>query len=206
MLWNDFSHLIAQQRTPVILLAGRRNLPERDQANLTALGERLARAFPQATFRTGNAAGADSAFAAGVAKVDPARLELVVPRQGHRRGNQAALGGRAFALEALAAVAQEDLARVVVSASPAYAILMRDRVRVPRLQAQANYLLRDTLMVVGAAGLLAPASVGIFYADAADPMKGGTGHTIRACRANTIPALLQRHWMPWLSAVPERAA
>lgn len=75
MLWNDFSHLIAQQRTPVILLAGRRNLPERDQANLTALGERLARAFPQATFRTGNAAGADSAFAAGVAKVDPARLE-----------------------------------------------------------------------------------------------------------------------------------
>jgi hypothetical protein len=66
-------------------------------------------------------------------------------------------------------------------------------------RALAAYLLRDTIKVIGCEDLgLAPADFGIFYVRASDPMKGGTGHTIRVCRERGVPVLTQDQWMSWL--------
>lgn len=62
-------------------------------------------------------------------------------------------------------------------------------------------LLRDTIKVVVLEGELPGATVGIFYADVTDPMKGGTGHTIRVCRPNGVPVILQDDWVKWLYSV-----
>ena len=60
-------------------------------------------------------------------------------------------------------------------------------------------MLRDTLKVTGdASSGLRPASVGIFYVNEADPMKGGTGHTIRVCRHQGVPVIFQQSWKQWL--------
>ncbi|MFZ4396203.1 MAG: hypothetical protein ACOYOU_11325 [Kiritimatiellia bacterium] len=67
------------------------------------------------------------------------------------------------------------------------------------LGAKAAYLLRDTLKVIGTPDLgLAPATVGIFYANEADPLAGGTGHTIRVCRERGVPVVLQTVWRKWV--------
>ncbi len=71
--------------TPVILLEGTRIVPSSAEAALTALGRFLARQFPHARFRSGNAEGSDTLFARGVEAVDPARMELIIPTAGHRR-------------------------------------------------------------------------------------------------------------------------
>ena len=44
-----------------------------------------------------------------------------------------------------------------------------------------------------------PATVGIFYVNRADPMKGGTGHTIRVCRKLGVPVAFQDEWRHWPS-------
>jgi hypothetical protein len=76
---------------------------------------------------------------------------------------------------------------------------MDKRDKIPRLRAKANYLIRDTTKVTGIpdAGY-APASFGIFYANLDDPMKGGTGHTIRVCQQQAVPVALQDSWMQWI--------
>lgn len=56
-----------------------RELPEKDAGKLTAFAKWMAETYPQAIFRTGNADGADMAFANGVAQVDPTRIEYVLP-------------------------------------------------------------------------------------------------------------------------------
>ena len=48
--------------------------------------------------------------------------------------------------------------------------------------------MRDTLKVSGAEEPeLNKAVFGIFYVNPADPLKGGTGHTIRVCRTLDVP-------------------
>ena len=64
---------------PVILIEGRRNLPEGMAARLQAVGSWLAEAYPRALFRSGNAEGSDTAFTEGVTAVDPARMQYVLP-------------------------------------------------------------------------------------------------------------------------------
>jgi hypothetical protein len=59
-------------------------------------------------------------------------------------------------------------------------------------------LLRDTLKVVGSVELgLAPATVGIFYVNPANPLKGGTARTMRVCRLRGVPVNTQAEWMKW---------
>jgi hypothetical protein len=61
------------------------------------------------------------------------------------------------------------------------------------------YLLRDTLMVVGAKGLNVPrATFAIFYDDLKKPRTGGTGHTMNVCESLGIPFIDQREWLSWL--------
>ena len=54
----------------IILLEGKRNVPVELQASLKALGQLLAQHMKHATFRSGNANGADLYFSQGVAAVD----------------------------------------------------------------------------------------------------------------------------------------
>ena len=79
MNYTDFSKLISEAGSPVVLLEGTRELPAEQAPRLTALAAHLARTFPHVNFRTGNAKGSDEAFAAGVASVDPKRIEFILP-------------------------------------------------------------------------------------------------------------------------------
>lgn len=73
--------------------------------------------------------------------------------------------------------------------------------KIPRLRAKANYLLRDTLKVIGSEpaslpGLARPAAA-LFRTNPDNPMTGGTGHTIRDRPARHTATTLQHHWPGW---------
>ena len=199
MTREEFQVILSKAERPVMLLEGTRELPEEDAAKLEAVGRWLAEAYPQARFRTGNAEGSDAAFASGVAAVDPARLEYVLPYGGHRK-KALATHSYQFTLTDLPKVAEARAARDTAEASPAYGSLLAKRETVPSVGAKARYLLRDTLKVTGSPeNGLPPATVGLFYVNAANPMKGGTGHTIRVCRRQGVPVAFQEDWMGWFA-------
>lgn len=76
---SEFTRSMNGKKHPVILVEGVRALPEADRAIVVACGVWLARTFPHAVFRTGNADGTDTAFAEGIVQVDPTRLQYVLP-------------------------------------------------------------------------------------------------------------------------------
>lgn len=194
----EFSALVGSFQRPVILLEGTRRLPPDISPSLVRLAEKLTRDFPQAVFRSGNAEGADSAFAEGVLCVDARRLEVVLPYTGHRRKHVPA-EAQTFALSDLPHLAEKTAEYTTKQASPDYGDLLDKRARVPALKMKSNYLLRDTLKVAGAAELnLAPASLGIFYVNPDNPDKGGTAHTIRVCQHLGVPIVDQFVWMNWI--------
>ena len=197
----DLGRCLDTARPPVVLLEGTRALPLAEEECLAALGAILARRFPEAVFRTGNAEGSDSAFARGVASVDAARIEYILPRPGMGRRRKHA-GSRSMDLNALPISAETRLEQFTVGASPDAARLVRhyraDGVR-SRNAARATYLLRDTLKVAGAKEVgLAPAAAGLFYVNPADPLAGGTGHTIRVCNTLAVPVAFQHTWLGWM--------
>ena len=197
MNFTDFSDILQKSPHAVVLLEGMRALPEMDREKLTTIARQLAEKFPSAIFRTGNAAGTDEAFARGVAAVDSGRLQYILPYAGHRKKNLCK-GSRSISLTEIPEA--EDGALISsLQSSPDYRSLMEKRKVVPRLGAMANYILRDTVKVIGAPGQgFAPAAMGLFYANPDDPMVGGTGHTLRVCRKHNVPVALQSDWLGWL--------
>lgn len=182
-----------------MLLEGIRALPENDAPLLAALARKLALLLPLATFRSGYARGSDTAFARGVLSVDPRRMEYVIPRgsMGAERLH------RHSAVHILDRLPEDDIRRLAdetVAATPRYSGLVRaylGRGPASRLGASASNLLRDTLKVTGAPAAGIPAAAaGIFYANPADPMKGGTGHTMRVCLNAGLPVFTQQAWLP----------
>ena len=85
MIFSEFKQLIEAQPDGVVLLEGRRAIPEEDATRATRLAAMLAEMFPRLRFRSGNAEGSDKAFSDGVARVDPERLQIVAPYSGHRK-------------------------------------------------------------------------------------------------------------------------
>ena len=86
-----------------------------------------------------------------------------------------------------------------------YDSMMARRDIVPQLKAKSCYILRDTIKVIGAKQLsLDPASIGIFYVKAIDPMNGGTGHTIRVCQKKGVPVVFQDEWMKWSISLQDK--
>lgn len=193
--------------SPVILLEGTRKLPAEAHEKLRAVTAWLCAEFPRAIFRSGNAEGTDAVFAEALAACDPARLELVLPHAGMGRKRRPA-GARSVALEELP---EADLECVVAVTRQAgrdagrlgdYYLAHR---RGPSSAAtsKAAYLLRDTLKVTGSEALgLAPAALGIFFVNEADPTGGGTGHTIRVCEVMGVPVAEQSEWKNWVPASP----
>jgi hypothetical protein len=199
----DMVAVLARHLRPVLLLEGIRALPEADRAKVIAVGRMLAERLPDAVFRSGNAEGSDTAFAEGVVAVDPTRMEYVITHGGMGRKRRKP-HCRAVALAEVPCVGEGPVGEYTVVASPGTKGLVdayQTRGRSGALGAKAAYLLRDTLKVVGSleAGL-APAVVGLFYVNEADPFSGGTGHTLRVCLAREVPVVFQTRWRTWASA------
>ncbi|MBP7951808.1 MAG: hypothetical protein KA004_19355 [Verrucomicrobiales bacterium] len=186
---------------PVILLEGTRKLPAAAHPVLDTMVRRLFAEFPRAVFRSGNAEGTDATFADAVARLDPSRLELVLPHAGMGRKRRP-VGAACFSLDAVPNPELETLAAVTRQAGRDAGRLADYYLRGPEARktaagSKAAYLLRDTLKVAGSHALgLAPAALGIFWANPADPHGGGTGHTIRVCTLCNVPHLTQLQWAP----------
>ncbi len=185
---------------PVILIEGRRNLPEGMAARLQAVGTWLAEAYPGALFRSGNAEGSDTAFTEGVTAIDPTRMQYVLPNpsMGKKRRHPDA---PYYSLTDLSVAELEEFADVSIRVTPSIKSLAAaavGRVNNGRLAAKGRYLLRDALKVLGAPSLdLGPASLALFYVDLDDPEAGGTGHTIRICRDRGVPVVFQDSFLKW---------
>jgi len=195
---SDFIQSMNEKEHPVILVEGIRALPEADRPMVVACGVWLARTFPQAVFRTGNADGTDAAFAEGIAQVDPTRLQYVLPYAGHKKKNIAP-GTFFCAMTEMSEAVEEQAVQAAISASPGCTAMMNNRRRIPSLAAKARYLMRDTVKVIGSSEQgLAPADAGLFFVNAVEPMKGGTGHTMRVCGLFGITVVSQNQWRQWL--------
>jgi hypothetical protein len=197
MSTDEFFTYLAPIHNPVILLEGTRALTAEDNPKLVAFAKYLALQLPQAIFRTGNAKGADEAFAEGVSTMDGGRLQYILPRKSMGRNRRSP---EAFhvSIQEISPVEEEHIARQTLAASPKYEGLITRRRSNEALGAKALYLLRDTLKVVGSEDCgLAPATVGIFYVNPANPLKGGTGHTMRVCHLRGVPVNTQAEWMSW---------
>jgi hypothetical protein len=200
MTYPKFHELITLSLHPVVLLEGTRKLPAgRKYNDVVRFAEWLATRYPLAVFRTGNAKGSDDAFAKGVKRVDPSRLQYVLPYSGHRT-KEIEASSYQFSMDEIESSMTELIDRYTLAASPERSSMFRrtDAELPPKVRAQAQYLLRDTLKVIGNKAM-GPATVGLFYVNEDDPMKGGTGHTIRVCRACSVPVTFQDEWLTWPS-------
>ena len=198
MNYAAFTNLLSGASSPIVLLEGTRELPAPQAPFLTSLAAHLARTFPHARFRTGNAKGSDEAFAAGVASVDATRLEFVLPYAGHR-SKQRPAESPTTAIDDISSARVQEVVDATLEVSPQYqrvAVNYRERKTHPRQRATAQLILRDTLKVTGT-DTMPPPVAGIFYVHAADPDRGGTGHTMRVCRAQGVPVINQFHWLEW---------
>jgi len=181
----------------VVLLEGKREVAEADRPHLTALGRLLAFRTRHTIFRSGNAPGSDQLFSEGVASVDPKRLEVITPYQGHR--NSSNLACRTYSLDQIDLASEPEVVYQSLTGGrnnhliSRYADGNRDQVSL-----KAAYLLRDTVKVIGASHIPS-ASFGIFYDHLENPGTGGTGHTMGVCEKNQVPFINQAVWMAWLA-------
>lgn len=181
----------------IVLLEGKRNVPDADQEKLTALGRLVTAKTRHVTFRSGNAKGADFFFSKGVAEVDKSRLHVVVPYKGHR--SDMALTENIHSLDSINLLAEEAV--IYQSKQHKGTAKLIDQYiggNRNRYAIKSAYIIRDTVKVIGTQSLPA-ISLGIFYEDLGAPRQGGTGHTINVCERNGIPAIDQRTWFTWLT-------
>lgn len=195
--YSEFTALVGSVENPVVLLEGRRSIPVKDFKLARDTARFLALEFPALRFRSGNADGADQAFADGVASVDPSRLQVIVPYQGHRKKFRTT-GTVYESLESLDRLREEHIAEQTILASPANKRLIDHRQSAGALAAKARYLLRDTMKVLGHSEDFPPPIAALFYVDPANPESGGTGHTIRVCQRAGTPFAFQDDWGSWL--------
>lgn len=196
MDFKSFSDLIGSVHKPVILVEGRRSIPEKDAQSASQLASLLAVRIPKLVFRSGNASGADEAFSAGVLKVAPERMQIIAPYENHRK-KQRHPDAVYTSPEALSSEEMESIQAMTIEASPANKGLMKWYERGGRLGSQAACLIRDTMKVAGMNGSHAVHTAALFYVDSKDTEAGGTGHTIRVCRNAGVPVIIQDQWSMW---------
>ena len=192
------NHFIKQydKTDAVILLEGKRTVLKEDQDKLEQLGYLLASKTTKMTFRSGNASGADLYFSKGISKIDPSRLQVVMPYKGHRTKQQQT--PNAIALEMVdlpqepELVKQSKANKQMEKLVERYVSGIRDRLTI-----KAAYIIRDTLKAIGTTHIK-PTTFGIFYDDLQHPKQGGTGHTMIVCENNNIPIINQDIWFSWI--------
>lgn len=196
MTYEYFSQMIQQSEHPILLIEGKRIIPEEWYHKATALTARLAAQFPRLLFRSGNADGTDEAFSNGVKEVDPSRLQIVAPYRGHKQKKQYQSASYVYPDDMTPDWGQEIL-KQTLAATPGYAGLMASRHANAKLEAKARYIIRDTMKVAYRNGGFHAPTAALFYVNQEDPDSGGTGHTIRVCRNLGIPVLVQDDWGSW---------
>lgn len=195
---HAIQELIESAANPVILLEGCRKVKSADRRKLTAFAYNMAVAFPDVIFRTGNADGSDTLFAKGVAEVDPARIQYVVPYPGMKKKNREE-GADVLSLDQIDKVEEEQVEYLTSSQSKSAASMIEYAKKNPKgmMAAKTKYLLRDTLKVTGSvSGNYHPPVAAFFYIDPADKYAGGTGHTIKVCEELHVPVYTQEEWEP----------
>ncbi len=196
MTFTEFEALVTSSPDPVVLLEGRRSIPDADAALAERLARSLAAKFPRLRFRSGNAAGSDEAFSRGILAVDPSRLQIVAPYASHRKSFRHPDAAYASPGD-LTPEQDSETARMTVAASPRSERLIAARGQTGPLAAKSAYLIRDTMKVTGHSEAFPKPVCALFYADLGDPLAGGTGHTIRVCRLAGVPYALQDSWSHW---------
>jgi len=196
MTFAEFSTLVEKSPEGVVLLEGRRTVPAHDAAVAEGLARALALKFSKLRFRSGNATGSDEAFTGGVAMVDPSRLEIVAPYTAHRKSGRHA-GAIYTSPEILTPEQASDIESQSIQASPQNRRIIGMRGKKGPLGAKGDYLVRDTMKVMGVPGHFAKPICALFFVNLADPMEGGTGHTIRVCLKEGVPVIYQDEWGAW---------
>ena len=118
MTFAAFTALISSSADPVILVEGRRSIPEASAHAARRFSAQLATRFPHLRFRSGNATGTDEAFGAGVIAIAPERLQIVAPDAGHRKKQRHPLVSYYFP-ESLDPDTLETIKEMTTAATPA---------------------------------------------------------------------------------------
>lgn len=196
MTLSEFTTIAEASPEAVILLEGRRSIPDQDAALATLTARKLVERFPHLRFRSGNAEGSDQAFSEGVAQVAAWRLQVVAPYAGHRKSARYA-DAVYDSPESLSSVREDEVAYKTAKASPKNKGLIEKRDKKGALAAKAAYLIRDTMKVTGHSEIFPKPVCALFYVDLNDPLAGGTGHTIRVCEQEGVPFAFQDSWQQW---------
>jgi len=181
----------------IILLEGKRNVLESDQEKLIQLGNLLATQLPLATFRSGNADGADFYFSQGVLQVAPDRLQVITPYENHRQKSNKAY--ETISLDQIdllnepKVIYQSKNNKKTKSLIDKYVDGAKDRFSI-----KAAYIIRDTIKVTGTNSGIPPINIAFFYDDEQNPKTGGTGHTMQVCEINRVPYFTQKDWGKWI--------
>ena len=184
-------------KNTIILLEGKRNVLDLDKEKLIQLGNLLATHLPLATFRSGNAVGADFYFSQGVLQVAPERLQVITPYDNHRQKANNAY--KTISLDDIdlanepEVVYQSKNNKKTKSLIDKYVDGAKDRFAI-----KAAYIIRDTVKVTGTNSGIPPVNFAFFYDDEQNPKTGGTGHTMAICDINNVPYLTQSVWVKWI--------
>lgn len=196
MTLSEFTAIVEASPEAVVLLEGRRSIPDDDAVLASFLARTLAMRYPNLRFRSGNAEGSDQAFSEGVAQIAPWRLQVVAPYSGHRKSIRYA-DALYDSPESLSGIQEDELAYKTAKASPKNKGLIEKREKKGALAAKAAYLIRDTMKVTGHSETFPKPVCALFYVDLNDPLAGGTGHTIRVCQQEGVPFAFQDSWNEW---------
>jgi len=181
----------------IVLLEGKRNVPDKEKNKLIALGQLLAKRTENILFRSGNASGADFYFTQGVSEIYPERIQLITPYTGHRKRFNKAY--HSISLDEVNLSKEPEV--VYYSKQNKKTEKLVDRYVAgdkDRYSIKAAYILRDTVKVIGA-DKISPASFAIFYDDIQNPGTGGTGHTMNICKENGVCFVDQTVWFNWIN-------
>ena len=188
---------IYNYKKSILLLEGKRNVLESDKEKLIQLGSLLATNLPLATFRSGNADGADFYFSQGVLQVAPDRLQVITPYENHRQKTNNAY--ETISLDQINLLNEPEVIylsknnKKTKSLIDKYVEGAKDRFSI-----KAAYIIRDTVKVTGTKSGIPPIDFAFFYDDELKPKTGGTGHTMKVCEINNVDYLTQKQWSTWI--------
>ena len=181
----------------IVLLEGKRNVPDEDKGKLIELANLLVAKTSKMIFRSGNAEGSDQLFSDPISLVDNKRLQVITPYSGHRQKSNQAY--KTYSLENINLAAEPEV--IYHSKSNKKTEKLIDQYvsgNNNRYTIKAAYIIRDTIKAIGT-DEIKKATFGIFYDDLTNPKTGGTGHTMNVCLENNIPIVDQTTWFNWLN-------
>ena len=181
----------------IVLLEGKRNVPDEDKGKLIELANLLVAKTSKMIFRSGNAEGSDQLFSDPISLVDNKRLQVITPYSGHRQKSNQAY--KTYSLDNINLAAEPEV--IYHSKSNKKTEKLIDQYvsgNNNRYTVKAAYIIRDTIKAIGT-DEIKPATFGIFYDDLTNPKTGGTGHTMNVCLENNIPIVDQTTWFNWLN-------